>query len=249
MSSPRAVSRATFWLGGLAAVALAPALVAAALGLLARRGGFGDPLTGADTRLFVAAGFAGLPAFVTGGGVARLIAYRRHEAQADARFWRDLALGAGAMGIAGIALAVLTAVPLGNLPDEPRRWAPLILVGFAIGVPTGLAIAALTSIRQARRDARVERDADTDLVLEAAPEPVPPRQPTPVFVEPTPPPRVVPTPARPTRDWSKPLDDRALDQALGDALDEAKTRQRPLPTGPVVVPPRPPRQKKRRKGR
>lgn len=237
MSSPRAVSRATFWIGGLAAAALAPALVSAALGVLARRGSLGDPLTGADTRLFVAAGFAGLPAFVTGGGVARLVAYRRHEAQGEGRLWRDLLLGAGAMGLAGIGLAILTAIPLGHLPDAPLSWAPLLLVGLAGGLPTGAAIAALAGPGQARRDARA---IDISGLFNApTPEPVPPRQPTPVFVDRAPSPTPEPAVVKPERDWSRP--------AGGIEFNDATTTQRPLPTGPVVVPPRPSRNKKQRK--
>ena len=169
MGTPRVISRLTFWLGGLAAIAVGPPLISVALGILARKSGLGDPHAAEDTRLFVALGYAGLPAFVTGGGVARLVAHRRYEEGSGARLWRDIARGAGAMALAGIGLAVLTAVPLGGLPIEAARWAPLLLVGIACGVPAGLAVAALASVRQrvyAGRPADVEPVAEKRVVVD-----------------------------------------------------------------------------------
>lgn len=254
MGSPRVISRLTFWLGGLAAVAVGPALVSVALGILARKGGLGAPHAAEDTRLFVALGYAGLPAFVTGGGVARMVAHRRSEEGAAARFWRDVARGAGAMALAGIGLAVLTAVPLGGLPIEARRWAPLILVGIVCGVPTGLAVAALASVRQRGFVGRgaVDAVAPEPTATDQVPALPPPDKPetttpppgslsvvTPAPVEATPPPNTE-VDVVPERDWSRPMPDTAT-------LELEKTTRRPVPSSEVIVPTKPKGTKKRRK--
>src|SRR5262249_46548459 len=107
---PRKIPRGTFWIGGLAALALGLPLTTLALAFLAERLHIGRPdATQAQIGL-MAAIFAGLPAFLTGGGVARLVAHRLAESPAP-RVWRGLVLAVLAMALGGIGIMVLAAVP------------------------------------------------------------------------------------------------------------------------------------------
>jgi hypothetical protein len=146
---PRKIPRGTFWIGGLAALALGLPLTTLALAFLAERLHIGRPdATQAQIGL-MAAIFAGLPAFLTGGGVARLVAHRLAESP-EPRAWRGLVLGVIAMALGGIGIMVLAAVPLGGLPEKSARWWPLGAAGAAVGAVVGLAIGVLVSGRTLR---------------------------------------------------------------------------------------------------
>jgi hypothetical protein len=92
--------------------------------------------------------FAGFPAFLAGGGVARLIAHRLAEGGSGTR--RGLFIGALAMAVAGAGIEVLTAVPVGGMPPESAAWAAVVGAGAISGAITGLAIGALVGMRVAR---------------------------------------------------------------------------------------------------
>jgi hypothetical protein len=150
----RKIPRGTFWIGGLSAVALGLPLTTLALHVLA-----GRVLIGRTEVLEVQIGilaliFAGLPAFLTGGGVARLVAHRLAERDplGGGRLVpvRALAVGAAAMALCGVGLMLLTVVPLGGLPERPVKWWPLGAAGIGIGIVTGLAIAVLVGARTQR---------------------------------------------------------------------------------------------------
>jgi hypothetical protein len=82
--------------------------------------------------------------------VARLVAHRMAE-RPDSGLGRAVARAAAAMGFAGIGLALICAVPLGVLPEEPKYWWPLAIVGAVAGTVTGVAVAVLAGMRQRRR--------------------------------------------------------------------------------------------------
>jgi hypothetical protein len=155
----RKVPRGTFLVGGLIAVALGLPLVSVALLGLARVAGIGDPESPLDRIALLSAIFAGFPAFLSGGGVARLAAHRLAEVRfaggAVPPLSRALVIAALAMGAAGIGIAVLTAVPIGGMPEEPPLWAIVAAAGLVAGAITGVAIGLLVGMRQRRYLARV----------------------------------------------------------------------------------------------
>lgn len=149
-SKVRKIPRFTFLMGGAAALAVGVPLLAAALAILARTAGVGDPATGLERLTRLAYVFAGFPAFLSGGGAARLAAHR--AAESGAVGWRlPLVAGAASMGLAGAALAYLVAVPAGGMPEEPVRWIGAGVAGLLAGALTGLGIGALVALRQRRR--------------------------------------------------------------------------------------------------
>jgi hypothetical protein len=149
----RKIPRGTFWIGGLAGVALGLPLTTLALSFLAERMHVGRPDATEAQIATLAAAFAGLPAFLTGGGVARLVAHRLAESPAPSA-WRGLATGAAAMALGGVGLMILVAVPLGGLPEKAASWWPLGAAGAAVGAVVGLAIAVLVGGRTLRHRAR-----------------------------------------------------------------------------------------------
>jgi hypothetical protein len=149
----RKIPRGTFLAGALASVALVPPLLALALEAVAHTFHVGPGETPRARILVFAAAFAGLPIFVTGGGVARLVAHRLVES-ASARAVSGVVLAAIAMGIAGIGAALLTVVPLGDLPDKPVEWWPLLLAGLVSGVVAGIAVGILVGGRTLRHRQR-----------------------------------------------------------------------------------------------
>ncbi len=152
---PRKVPRGTFWIGALSGVALGLPLTTVALGLVADRLHIGrSDVTQAQIGV-LALIFAGVPAFLTGGGVARLVAHRLAESTAPTA-GRALVLGAVAMALGGIGLVVLVAVPLGGLPERAARWWPLAAAGVVVGAVTGLAIGVLVGGRALRHRGRAE---------------------------------------------------------------------------------------------
>lgn len=149
----RKIPRGTFVTGALAAVALGLPLLTVALETVARTFHVG-PTEASRLQILTFAGiFAGFPTFVTGGGVARLVAHRVAERTAP-RIARGVVLGTIAMGIAGVGAALLTVVPLGNLPEAPARWWPLLAAGLVVGVVTGTAIGLLVAGRTVRHRQR-----------------------------------------------------------------------------------------------
>jgi hypothetical protein len=144
----RKIARGTFWIGALVTVALGLPLTAIALRALARRAGIGDPEAGLEHILALAAVFAGFPSWLAGGGVARLVAHRMTEREVSVR--RSLIPGCAAMTAVGMGMAVLTAVPLGGMPERPLRWLPVFLVGAVVGAVVGVAVGILVAMRQRR---------------------------------------------------------------------------------------------------
>ena len=151
----RKIPRGTFGLGGLAAAALYLPLITLALQALARLAHVGAAGATDAQILLYAAIFAGIPIFLTGGGVARLVAHRLAESHVPS-LARGLIAGVLAMGIAGAGLALLAAVPLGGLPEKPERWWPIFAAGVAAGAVTGLAIGLLVASRTLRHRRRLE---------------------------------------------------------------------------------------------
>jgi hypothetical protein len=148
----RKIPRGTFWVGGLAAVALAEPLLAVGIYGLTQRLHFGPRAVSLDEIFWISLIFSGIPAWLVGGGVARVVAHRSVE-RSDMTLGKALALGAVTLGVGGIGLAVLAAVPLGVLPDDPRQWAPIGAVGALAGALTGLAVTVLVALRQRRHAA------------------------------------------------------------------------------------------------
>jgi hypothetical protein len=143
------IPRGTFTIGGLVALALGLPLVTVALGLAYQAFHFG-PADASDARVGVfAAIFAGFPTFLAGGGVARLVAHRVAEGRAASPI-ASLLRGALGMGVAGAGAALLTAVPLGDLPERPTAWWPVGVAGLCAGVVSGLAVAVLVAGRAER---------------------------------------------------------------------------------------------------
>jgi hypothetical protein len=150
----RKIPRGTFLFGGVLGVALAVPLLSLGIFALTQKLGFGPLVAPLDEIFWISLVFSGLPAFVAGGGVARTVAHRGAE-RADMTLGRALGLGAATMAVGGVGLALLAAVPLGALPDDPRHWAPVGVVGLAAGAVTGLALSLLVALRQRRHVTRV----------------------------------------------------------------------------------------------
>ncbi len=151
----RKIPRGTFWIGGLAAVAVCLPLTALGLLAVAQRLHVGAADATEWQAFTFAAIFAGIPTFLVGGGVARLVAHRLAESEAPSAR-RALVVGAIAMGIGGVGTAILTAVPLGGLPEKPAGWWPIAVAGLVAGVATGLAIGFLVGARTLRHRRRLE---------------------------------------------------------------------------------------------
>ena len=152
----RKIPRTTFVVGGLVAATFGLCSLAVTLSFVARHLGVGNPSAPMEHLLAAGLVFAGLPALLTGGGVARLVAHRVEErAEINATsLAHAAAIGAAAMGIASAGLAFLVAVPLGGLPVAPLRWLPLAGAGVAAGLATGLVIGGLVGARQLRHHQR-----------------------------------------------------------------------------------------------
>ncbi len=145
----RKIPRGTFWIGGLASLALQIPLVTAGIYGLTHPVGWGARAHGLEHILSISAIFAGIPALLVGGGVARLAAHRLAE-RPEIGLAGSLRRAAVTMAVGGIGLALLAAVPLGVLPEHPARWWPVGVVGLVAGALTGLAIAVLAGMRQKR---------------------------------------------------------------------------------------------------
>jgi hypothetical protein len=163
----RKIPRGTFWLGGFAGLALALPLVTLVVLGFARHMGVPDAEASIDRVAMIALVFAGLPALVSGGGVARVAAHRMAE-----RGISSIRVAAQTMAVAGLGLTLLVALPEGELATHRLQWIPLLLMGALAGAATGIAIGILVGKRQARHDAPVE-EAPAEPVAPVAEEQTP----------------------------------------------------------------------------
>lgn len=162
---PRKIPRGTFVVGGLAAVALATPVLSAGIYGLTSHLGWGIRRPGLEEILVIALIFSGLPALFTGGGVARFVAHRMAESNAPT-LRTAMLRGAATFAVAGVGLALLTAMPLGVLPMRVQTWWPLGLLGLVAGAITGAALTVLVALRQRRhRQAQVAAQADTPVAV------------------------------------------------------------------------------------
>lgn len=127
-----------FFKGALVgALIVVPAVAVTAFAL--SRLGFGDRWAPLIKFLRMAVLFAGLPTVFSSGGVGRLAA----RAAVDVRgggvrramrraAWTEAAVGAGAV--------LLTAIPMGRLPDDPHGWVALAVGGALAGACCGVII-------------------------------------------------------------------------------------------------------------
>ena len=124
-----------FWKAG--AIALFPVLpaIGAAIWLLARVG-VGNRSAGIIEALRLAGVFAGPATVLTAGGVGRLAAQAGAERGRRQATW----VAARTLGVAGAALAILAAIPLGHLPVRWPGWAALMVTGVAVGAAGGAVI-------------------------------------------------------------------------------------------------------------
>ena len=136
----------------MAGLSLGVPLLTSGIYALSQRFSWGPREVSLDRIFVLSLIFSGFPAFVTAGGVARLVAHRIAERPERGLGWA-VARAASAMGLAGIGLALICAVPLGVLPEQPKYWWPLAIVGAAAGSVTGIAVAILAGMRQRRRAA------------------------------------------------------------------------------------------------
>ncbi|HVV86405.1 MAG TPA: hypothetical protein VHE35_25285 [Kofleriaceae bacterium] len=127
-----------FWKA--AAIALFPLLpaIGAAIWLLARLG-VGNQQARIVEVLRLTVVFAGVATVVTGGGVGRLAA----EAGVDGGRRRAAWIGGRTMALAGAALAILAAIPQGELPTRWPGWAAIMATGAVVGGGGGALIGLL----------------------------------------------------------------------------------------------------------
>jgi hypothetical protein len=143
MDEPRRIRRDTFWIG--AAIGLTVTLPLACLALLAlAKAGIGTLHPAVQVARYALV-FAGLPAFLSGGGVARLAAHRAAEAPSTRTLRTAVRHATPAMAFVGAGLAVLVAVPLGGMPMSMSAWAWVPAVGLVAGAPVGLGLGWLVS--------------------------------------------------------------------------------------------------------
>jgi hypothetical protein len=150
---PRKIPRGTFWIGAAVGLALGLPLLVMAFELLSALLSIGDPGTSLRRLLAISLIFAGFPAVIGGGGVARLTAHRLAERARTGRTHNlstALRIASIAMSAAGAALAILIAVPVGGMPDTPIRWTIIVAAGAIAGGATGVAIGAMTGLRVGR---------------------------------------------------------------------------------------------------
>lgn len=127
--------RFAFWKAG--AIALFPLLPAIGLAVwLLARLGVGNPTVGTIEALRLTVVFAGPPALITAGGVGRLAA----EAGAEGGRRHAVWVGARTLGVAGAGLAILAAIPLGDLPVRWPGWTALMTTGAVVGAAGGALI-------------------------------------------------------------------------------------------------------------
>jgi hypothetical protein len=131
------IGRLAFARGALVGFVVAVPAIATAVYALARLG-LGDPSHGASEVLRTSLIFAGLPALLTCGGVARVAA--RAAARPEVGKWRVILAGALPMAAAGGGLVLLAALPLGNLPARSLAYLGYLAAGLLAGAPVGALI-------------------------------------------------------------------------------------------------------------
>ncbi len=120
--------------------------------------GIGDPATPFVRVVELALMFAALPAALTAGGVAR---FAGREALLSDEPSVAVACKAGAkvFAPAGVGLVLLTALPLGKLPEQSWLWIWIAVVGALTGALAGVAIGRVAMGRVA---APPEEPKETD---------------------------------------------------------------------------------------
>jgi hypothetical protein len=121
-------------------------VIAAAVWVLARFG-IGDVGASYQRIIGFVSAFAGVPAILTAGGVGRLAAHASVKLRGGGLLG-SIRAGALAFAAAGIGLVLLTAIPLGGLPPDPRRWLWLALAGAVAGVAAGAVIGLWAGYRE-----------------------------------------------------------------------------------------------------
>jgi hypothetical protein len=142
---PGNIPSGTFWIGAFCGLLLGVPLLTLAIAA-------GERGVALDTILSHAAIFAGFPALITTGGVARLIAARLAQRDRPPTIGAALAIGLPVMALAGAGLGMLVLVPLG--PPTPGTWGPMLAGAAAAGLATGAALAVLVGVRQRRHTKR-----------------------------------------------------------------------------------------------
>jgi hypothetical protein len=137
----RNIPKGTFWIGGFCGAVLGIPLLTLVLSLF-------EPSVPLSLIFFHAAGFAGIPALVTTGGVARWTARRLAEGDRPPSVGTAFRISAPALAVAGAGWAILVLVPLG--PPLPLSWGPELVGGAAAGIVTAAAVTVLVGVRQKR---------------------------------------------------------------------------------------------------
>ena len=137
----RKIPKGTFWIGAFCGAVLGIPLLTLMLSVF-------EPRVSLSIIFFHAAGFAGVPALVTTGGVARWIAHRLADGDRPPSVGLALRISAPALAVAGAGWAILVLIPLG--PPVPLSWGPAIVGGAAAGIVTAAAMTVLVGVRQKR---------------------------------------------------------------------------------------------------
>jgi hypothetical protein len=151
-AEPPPYPRHGFYKGGLVALIVTVPGLASALYVLTTLG-FAEADARYDRIVRFAFAFAGLPTVLTGAGIGRLCS-RAAASYGRRRVGRSMLVGARTFAVAGIALLVLAAIPLGALPHELWRWSVVGLGGALVGAISGVLVgfwAAGGSTTSARR--------------------------------------------------------------------------------------------------
>jgi hypothetical protein len=135
--APR-IPRRTPWIGAAAGLLLFLPLACASL-LLGAAFHLRAP-TPVDRLFVVALVFAGLPALISGWGIARLAAYRALEVPVYRVLRTAIGHASATAIIAGAGLAILIAVPLGGTNELASAWALQAGLGGLTALPGGIAL-------------------------------------------------------------------------------------------------------------
>jgi len=136
-----------FLRGALVGIVVVLPLVIVVVFLMSRIG-IGDPGTSFGRIAKFAAMFAALPAALTSGGVAR-VAGRAALLSDEPNILAACKAGAVAFAPAGVGLVLLTALPLGKLPEQPWQWIWIAVIGASAGALAGIAIGRAVAPSQA----------------------------------------------------------------------------------------------------
>jgi hypothetical protein len=138
---PRNIPKGTFWIGAFCGTVLGIPLLTLMLSVC-------QPTVPLSLIFLHAAGFAGVPALVTTGGVARWVAHRLAAGDRPPSVGAALRISAPALAVGGAGWAILALVPLG--PPIPSSWGLPIAGGALVGIVTAAAVAVLVGVRQKR---------------------------------------------------------------------------------------------------